>query len=115
MTAASVVGQAWYTAEGWRQLEEAVAAAGLPKGALCSSYAEFVARFDGMAREAARQGVKVEKTPIDVPHMVAWCKRWGLQINSAGRTKYGAVLAAAGGSREKMDAMRFVDRTRAEH
>jgi hypothetical protein len=108
-------GMAWYTPESWRQLEEAIAAAGMPKAMLASSYAEFVAQYDAFARGFERQGVRVEKTPIDVPHMVAWCKRWGLSINAAGRSKYAAALAGHGGDREELDRRGFVDRTRAEH
>lgn len=112
---APCIAQAWYSPESWRQLEEAIAAAGMPKTMLCDSYAEFAARFDSMVREFERQGVRVEKVSIDVPHMVAWCRRWGLEINNAGRTRYGAMLALADGDREKLDARGFVDRTRAEH
>jgi len=110
----AVVGAAWYSPESWRQLEEAVAAAGLPKTILAGSYAEFVAAFDAQARAYARQGVRVEKLPVDVPHMAAFCKRWGLELTSVGRTKYGAALAAAGGDREALDRGGFVDRTRTE-
>jgi len=109
-----VIGQAWYSPESFRQLKEAVAAQGMPKGVLCSSYAEFVTRFDAMARGFASQGFRVEKVSVDVPHMVAWCKRWGLEINNAGRTRYVATLGLADGDSEKTDSMRFVDRTRAE-
>jgi len=59
----AVVGAAWYTPASWLQLEEAVAAAGLPKTILAGSYAEFVVAFDAQARTFARQGVKVEKVP----------------------------------------------------
>jgi hypothetical protein len=110
-----VVGQAWYTPESFRQLEEAIAAQGMARSMLCSSYAEFVTQFDVMTRGFAAKGFRVEKTLIDVPHMVAWCKRWGLELNSAGRTRYGAMLSLSGGDREKMDNKRFVDRTRMEH
>ena len=109
------INQAWYTPESWLQLEEAIAAAGMPKNMLCASYEEFLAMFDDFAREWEKQGVRVVKVSIDVPHMVAWCKRWGLPINNMGRSKYGAALAAAGGDREELDRLGFVDLPRAEH
>jgi hypothetical protein len=112
---APCIGQAWYSPESWRQLEEAIAAAGMPKEYLCSSYAEFVTRFDSMAREFERQGFRIEKISVDVPHMVKWCKRWGLEINNAGRTRYVSMLGLADGDCAKVDARGFVDRTRTEH
>jgi hypothetical protein len=110
-----IIGQAWYTPESFRQLEAAISAAGMPRNMLCSSYAEFVTRFDAMAREFARRGFKVEKVSVDVPRMVAWCKRWGLEINSAGRTRYVAMLGLSDGDSERADSMRFVDRIRTAH
>jgi hypothetical protein len=80
------LGQAWYTPETWRQLEAAVAEAGMPKDTLCSSYEVFVAKYERMARECEERGVKVEKRPVDVAQMVAWCARWGLR-NDAQRSE----------------------------
>jgi hypothetical protein len=85
------LGLAWYTPESWRQLEEAITAAGLAKSMLLGSYAEFVARFDNMRHEFERQGVKVKKAPIDVARMVARCERQGVRIDAAGRAKYMAL------------------------
>jgi len=112
---APCIGQAWYTPESFRQLEEAIKAAGMPKEYLCSSYAEYIAAFDSIAREFKRHGFGVEKVPVDVSHMVAWCGRWGLKINNAGRTRYVAMLGLADGDCEKMDGLEFVDPTRTEH
>lgn len=109
------VAQAWFTPASWVQLEEAIAAAGMPKTVLADSYEDFVSAFDCFVREFARQGIRVEPTPIDVPHMVAWCARWGLRIDSAGRTKYVAALAMADGNLAEVDRRPFVDRTRTEH
>jgi hypothetical protein len=110
-----VIGQAWYSEPSFHELEEAVAAAGMPKDTLCSSYAEFVTRFDAMLRGFERRGFRVEKVSVDVPRMVAWCACWGLQINNAGRTRYVAMLGLSDGDPEKADSRRFVDRTRTEH
>ena len=109
------VAQAWFTPASWVQLEEAIAAAGMPKTVLADSYEDFVSAFDCFVREFTRQGIRVEPTPIDVPHMVAWCARWGLRIDSVGRTKYVAALAMAGGDLAEVDRRPFVDRTRTEH
>ena len=87
----------------------------MPANTVCASYAEFVARFDVMARGFASQGFRVEKVFVDVPHMTAWCKRWGLSINNAGRTRYVSMLGLSDGDRAKADSVRFVDRTRVEH
>jgi hypothetical protein len=112
---ADVIAQAWYEPQSWALLEAAIAAAGMPKTMLVGSHEDFVSAFDCFAREFARQGIRVEPTPIDVPHMVAWCARWGLRIDSAGRTKYVAALAMAGGDLAEVDRRPFVDRTRTEH
>jgi hypothetical protein len=112
---ADVIAQAWYEPQSWVLLEAAIAAAGMPKTMLVGSYEDFVSAFDCFVREFARQGIRVEPTPIDVPHMVAWCARWGLRIDSVGRTKYVAALAMAGGDLAEVDRRPFVDRTRTEH
>ena len=53
--------QAWYTPESWRQLEEAIAAAGMPKNMLCASYAEFVDAYNVYARGFEGRGVRVRE------------------------------------------------------
>jgi hypothetical protein len=109
------IAQAFYTPESWRQLEAAVAEAGLPKDTLCASYESFVAKWKRLALEFERHGVAVDKLPIDVSHMVAWCARWGLSLDAKGRSKYGVALATTGGDSAALDRSGFVDRTRAEH
>ena len=109
------VAQAWFTPASWVQLEEAIAAAGMPKTVLADSYEDFVAAFGRFARGFEERGIRVEKLPIDVPHMVDWCSHWDLKIDSAGRAKYGAALALAGGDLAEVDRRPFVDRTRTEH
>jgi hypothetical protein len=105
---------AWYTPESWRQLEEAIAAAGMPKDMLASSYAKFVAQFDQSVRAFEKHGVKVMKAPVDVPHMVRWCGRQGLDIDAAGRSKYGLALTLVSGDRGRMDDTGLDDRMRRE-
>ena len=106
---------AWYSPESWRQLEEAVQAAGLPRTMLAATYEEFIAMFDDVARRFRDEGIAYEKVTIDVPHMVKWCKRWGIKPDSMGRAKYGAALSLSGGAREELDRREFEDRTRTEH
>jgi hypothetical protein len=96
VSAFSTLNAAWYTPESWRQLEEAVAEAGLPPEMLVGSHADFVARFDILRSHYERQGVRVVKMPIDVPHMVAWCKRYGMPLNTASRAQYMAHMALGG-------------------
>ena len=109
------VAQAWFTPASWVQLEEAIAAAGMPKTVLADSYEDFVSAFGRFARGFEERGIRVDPMPIDVPHMVAWCARWGLRIDSVGRTKYVAALAMAGGDLAEVDRRPFVDRIRTEH
>ena len=86
-----VIAQAWFTPASWALLEAAIAAAGMPQTILADSYEDFISAFDCFARGFEEQGIRVEKLPINVPHMVEWCSRWGLEINSAGRARYGAA------------------------
>lgn len=100
---------AWYSPESWRQLEEAVQAAGLPRTILSPTYEEFVSMFDATVRRFEDAGIAYEKVVIDVPHMVEWCKRWGLKLNNMGRTKYGAALSLCEGDRNELDRLDFSD------
>src|ERR1700733_13084071 len=99
----AAVAQAWFTPASWVQLEEAIAAAGMPEIVLADSYEDFVSAFDCFVREFATQGIRVEPLPIEVPHMLAWCARCRSRIDSAGRTKYVAALAVAGGDLAQVD------------
>jgi hypothetical protein len=94
---------AWYTPASWRQLQEAV-------GAGDDSYEEFVRRVDEQIRLFAARGIVVEKMLIDVPHMLAWCKRHGYGVNdSKGRATYGAMLQMADRDLAELDRMDFED------
>jgi hypothetical protein len=95
------MGMAWYTPESWRELQ-AVA-----EGPLCGSYGEFVAYATEQVRAFEARGIKVDKYPVDVAHMAAWCKRHGYRLNSKGRSIYGAALLAAGRDRAKLDKTPF--------
>ena len=105
-----VVGMAWYTPESWRKLQ-AVTEGLRP---VCDSYDDFVGRAEEIIRVWTKDGITVEKAPVDVAHMAAWCKRHGLKLDSRGRAIHGSVLLTAGGDREELDRMGFEDRSQHE-
>lgn len=97
MNSLSAMGISWFTPENWRALQ-AVA-----EDDLCATYEEFVRQTTKSIHEYEAQGQAVTKVMIDVPHMVSWCKRHGLRVNSKSRAAYGAMLLAADGDRGELD------------
>ena len=93
----SSIGMSWYTPDNWRALQ-AVA-----EDNLCSTYEEFVRQTNDSIRDYEAQGETVTKVLIDVPHLVSWCKRHGLRVNSDARSAYGAMLLLADGDRSELD------------
>jgi hypothetical protein len=100
------IAMAWFSPESWRQLEA------VSDAAVCGSYEEFLRHATEMVRAFEAEGIEVEKHFLDVPHMVAWCRRWGYRIDSKGRAAYGSALLAAGGDPAELDRRGFVDHTR---
>ncbi len=88
-----MIGQVWYSLEAWRELERAVAAAGL--GERLCSHAEFVAEFDRFVRKCEKRGERVKKVSIVVPDMVAWIDQRGYKFDAAARRRYAAFAARA--------------------
>jgi hypothetical protein len=93
------VGMAWFSPASWEQLR-AVA-----EDELTGSYDDFVRKVERQMRAFEARGFTVAKVVVDVPHMVAWCRRHGLRVTSTSRAKYGAALLAAGGDRDALDRM----------
>jgi hypothetical protein len=85
----STMGVAWYSAEAWKQLEV------IPEAGIAKSYADFVRTFETLARKFAAQGIAVEKMPIDLEQMRAWCHRRGYEIDDKGRAVYGTMVLMA--------------------
>ena len=104
MTSLSALGMAFYTPENWRKLQAVT-----DEGDLCS-YEDYLHRVEEQIKGYEAQGFVVTKVLVDVPHMIAWCKRQGLRINkSKSRATYGAMLLAADGDRNEMDRKAFED------
>jgi hypothetical protein len=100
----STVGMAWYDAEAWRQLEA------IPEADIQKSYRDFVRTFETLARKIAAQGFVVEKIPVDVEQMRAWCHRHGYEIDER-RAVYGTMLLMARDHPDALDAP-VIDNTR---
>ena len=82
------VGFAWYRAEQWQRLHE------LDAGAtqLHEQYEDWVASANRTIAELASHGIMVEKVPVDVEEIAAWCSREGMRFDSKARSMYVADL-----------------------
>jgi hypothetical protein len=90
------MGMSWYSPESWQRLEA------IPEAQIEKSYSDFVQDFNTAKRKFVAQGLEVEKIPVDINHMIAWCHSHGYQIDGKGRAVYGAILVMA---REHPDAL----------
>lgn len=98
------MGIAWYSPETWQELSA------LPEAKIEKSYSDFLHTFERLVDRFTAQGLRVEKMPIDLSQMTAWCHKHGYEIDGAGRAAFGAVLALS----EGLDVMTvpFKDDTR---
>ncbi len=96
-----VMGISWYTPETWARL------VAHPQAKIEKSYADMVRTVERTERHCAAHGIKTVRQTIDFDAMLAWCHCHGYEIDSRGRTAYGAMLTAGG----RPDTP-FVDKTR---
>jgi len=82
------MGMAWYTEAQWPQLR-AISADG-PR--LEETYAEWVSLAERRFEELKKQGIRVEKVPVDLKDMFAWCRELGRPVDAQGRAGYVTFL-----------------------
>ena len=102
----SVIAMAWYTPATWRELRA------IPEAGIELSYSAFVRKCERRIADYIAQGFRVEKVPVDIGQMKAWCRKHGYALDAKGRAAFGAALAMARDSGEDVMAARFRDNTR---
>jgi hypothetical protein len=102
-----IVGMAHYTPEAWRELRA------LPEAKIEMSYPQFMRKCERLIAGFEASGFQVEKVPIDVGQMVAWCHRHGFEIDTKGRAVFGSVLGACRASGQDVMTAPFEDSTHA--
>ena len=82
------VGFAWYRADQWQRLHE------LDSGAteLHDRHEDWVASAERTIAELASHGIVVERVPVDVDEIAAWCTRHGKRFDSGARSLFVAEL-----------------------
>jgi hypothetical protein len=95
----SDVAMAWFTPTSWCEL------CAVAEDELAGSYEAFVHNATAKIAAFEAQGFAVTKVPIDVPHLVAWCTRHGLHVDSKSRAAYGAAPISVDGDRNALDRM----------
>jgi hypothetical protein len=96
---------AWYTPAAWARLET------MPEAEIEKTYKEFVRASEALMRRAVADGMRPQKTVIDVAdidEMIAWCHRHGYEIDAKGRAAYGVVRAMGGLNKPFTDETRSV-------
>ena len=78
------VGFAWYEEAQWLRLREIAD----DPGALDDSYQAWLGSAEQAVATLRRQGISVEKIPLDVEHVAEWCKREQRPFNSAARAAF---------------------------
>ena len=102
----SVICMGWYTPATWRELRA------IPEAGIEMSYSAFVRKCERRIADYIARGFRVEKVPVDIGRMKAWCGKHGYALDAKGRAAFGAALAVARESGEDVMAARFRDDTR---
>lgn len=95
----------WYTPSAWNRMKELA----IDRDEMVGTYEDFIANFNKQLRDWQAAGETVTVIQIDVDHMVAWLKRYGIPLDGVGRAAYGAALGGADGDKAKMDEIEFND------
>jgi hypothetical protein len=77
-----------FSPSGYRLLEDAIAAARLPKKEKLCVYADYIADQDRRALELEEGDVVVQRRPIDVKSMLTWLDDQRLKPDKRGRNRY---------------------------
>jgi hypothetical protein len=83
-----VSGCAWYRAEQWERLREISA----DRDELEESYEDWVAQAEESLQALREAGIDVEKVPVDVEALLAWCQAQGRQVNGEARAEYAVTM-----------------------
>jgi hypothetical protein len=78
------LGIAWYREDQWPLLLKVSSDA----NRLEKTYGEWVAHASARYDELLKKGAPVEKIPVDVSDMAAWCRELGRQVDGPGRSAY---------------------------
>jgi hypothetical protein len=79
----TATGIAWYRAEDWQRLRDIAVDPEL----LARTYHEWVGIAERAINELESRGVLIERVPVDAEELIAWCRREGRPIDSAGRRR----------------------------
>jgi hypothetical protein len=82
------VGFAWYQREQWARLRELAA----DVDRLEEDYDAWLISAERTFAVVKSEGLAVERVPVDVQEMAAWCAREGRQFDSKARSEYVADL-----------------------
>lgn len=100
----SAIGMSWYSKETWQELQA------IPEAKIEMTYPQFVSKVERQIAAMRAQGYAVEKVPINIGQMVAWCHKHGYEVDSAGRSVFGVVLMTARAEGLDVMTMPFEDR-----
>jgi hypothetical protein len=101
-----VIHMGWYTPATWRELRA------IPEAGIELSYSAFVRKCERRIPDYIAQGFRVEKVPVDIGQMKAWCGKHGYALDAKGRAAFGAALVTARESGEDITTLPVEDNTR---
>jgi hypothetical protein len=78
------LGLAWYTREGWERLRELAA----DRDALDYTFEDWERGALVAIRDLKSVGRQVNKVPVDIEALVAWCREHGRRLDSAARAEF---------------------------
>jgi hypothetical protein len=79
-----LIGLAWYRRDQWARLR----AASVNVEDLDYTYDEWLRDAEKTFRELETSGKAIQKVHVDVEHLIAWCKKRGLELDGKARTRY---------------------------
>ena len=77
-------GLAWYRADQWEQLRDAVS----DKDVLEKKFSEWLAHAESKLKELRALDINVQTVPIDVGELIAWCRERARPVDGSSRDAY---------------------------
>jgi hypothetical protein len=80
----AILGFAWYDEAQWLLLTGVVP----DRSELCETFHDWERAAIAAVRKIETQGNTVERVPVEVVALCAWCRERGLPVNGAARAEY---------------------------
>jgi len=91
-SATTQFGVAWYSREDWERLHEVAD----DRNKLDDTYEDWERQALKMIRDLEAVGQRIQKVPINIEALIAWCRERKCRVDMAARSEYVSYLLSQG-------------------